>query len=142
MRNRVIIVQSMFYQKIADVMTDAAVDAIKKVGCDYECLDVPGVFEIPAAVSMAIASKKYDAFVALGCVIRGETSHYDYVCSESARGLSELAVSTNSPIGYGIITAENVEQAIVRADKKQKNVGGRAAYAAIRMLEVKEQMSF
>ena len=137
---KLLIVQARFYEEIADNLTQAATDIIVKNGFEYEVIDVPGVFELPAAISMAIASQKYSAYIALGCVIRGETTHYDYVCGESARGLNEIAIKHNAAIGYGVITAENREQANVRADKNKKNVGGKAANAAIEMLKLKEKM--
>jgi 6,7-dimethyl-8-ribityllumazine synthase len=137
---KILIIEARFYEEIADSLTDAAKEVLTKEGLDFECIAVPGVFEIPSAVNMAIQSGKYNAYIALGCVIRGQTTHYDYVCVESARGLNDLAVKYNAAIGYGIITAENREQAYVRADKKQKNVGGRAANAAIAMLKLKKTM--
>ena len=135
-----LIVQARFYEEIADNLTQAATDIIKNQGIEYEIINVPGVFELPTAVSMAIASEQYSAYIALGCVIRGETTHYDYVCGESARGLNELAIKHNVSIGYGVITAENRQQANIRADKNKKNVGGKAANAAIEMLKLKEKM--
>lgn len=137
---KILIIQARFYEEIADSLTDAAKEVLEKEDVAYESIDVPGVFEIPSAVNMAIQTGKYDAYIALGCVIRGQTTHYDYVCEESARGLNDLALKYNAAIGYGIITAENREQAYVRADKKQKNVGGRAANAAIDMLKLKNAM--
>lgn len=137
---KILIVQARFYEEIADNMTKAAIDTVMEAGFEFEVINLPGVFELPAAISMAIASEKYDAYIALGCVIRGETTHYDYVCNESARGLNDLAIKHNVAIGYGVITAENRQQANVRADKAQKNVGGKAANAAIAMLKLKENM--
>jgi 6,7-dimethyl-8-ribityllumazine synthase len=138
---KILIVNARFYEEIADSLTVAAIEQIKSHNFDYEIIEVPGVFELPAAVSMAISSAKYDAYVALGCVIRGETTHYDYVCSESARGLNDLAIKHNAAIGYGVITTENRAQAEIRADKSQKNVGGKAANAAITMLQLNERMN-
>lgn len=137
---KILVSRADFYTEIAENLTNAAVDVIKQAGYDFEIIKVPGVFELPASVAFAIASKKYAGYVALGCVIRGETTHYDYVCGESARGLGELSIQTNAAIGYGIITAENKAQANVRADKNQKNVGGRAAKACIDMIKIKEKM--
>lgn len=137
---KVLIVQAKFYEEIADQMTKAAIEKVMDAGLECEVIDVPGVFELPAAISMAIASEQFDAYIALGCVIRGETTHYDYVCNESARGLNDLALKHNVAIGYGVITAENRQQANVRADKNQKNVAGKAANAAIVMLQLKENM--
>ena len=113
---------------------------LEKAGAIHETIAVPGCFEIPAALSMAISSKKYDGFVTLGCVIRGQTTHYDYVCTESARGINQLAMEHNIAVGFGIITAENDEQTLVRADINQKNVGGRAAIACLAMIDIKAKM--
>jgi len=135
----ILIVEARFYPEISNLLLEGAIDALKAVGATYETINVPGAFEIPAVVSIAQKSGKYDGFVALGCVIRGETTHYDYVCQESARGLNDLAIQHNLAIGYGILTTENDKQAIVRADKKQKNKGADAVQACLRMVEIKRQ---
>lgn len=134
---KVLIIQAVFYDHISKMLLDGAIAELKKHGVEYDVVDVPGAFEIPTVISMA--EKKYDGFVALGCVIRGETTHYDYVCGESARGLNELAMNRKLAIGYGIITVENEAQAIARADSKQKDKGGFAAMACVTMMELKEK---
>src|SRR5690349_2793017 len=128
---KILIIEARFYEHLADMLAEGALAEIKAAGLDYDRIPVPGAFEIPAAISMAIAGGKYDGYVALGCVIRGETSHYDYVCGEAARGINKLAMKYNAPIGFGIITAENEAQSLVRADKAKKNMGGKAAKACI-----------
>jgi 6,7-dimethyl-8-ribityllumazine synthase len=138
---KLLIIEARFYNHLADMLVQGALAEIEAAGYEYERLSVPGAFEIPAAISMAIASGKYSGYVALGCVIRGETTHYDYVCEQSAWGINKLAMKYNAAIGYGIITAENEAQSLVRADKTKKNVGGRAASACIAMLKIKEQMN-
>ena len=100
-------------------------------------MTVPGALEIPAAIRLALAGGGYDAFVALGCVIRGETSHYDIVAGESARGLMELALRHEALIGNGILTTDSGAQARVRADPDGKDKGGAAARAALALLQVK-----
>jgi 6,7-dimethyl-8-ribityllumazine synthase len=95
---------------------------------------VPGAFEIPGAIAHAARAALYDGFVALGCVVRGETSHYDYVCGESARGLMDLSIREGICIGYGILTVENIEQAQVRADITRGDKGGEATRAALAMI--------
>ena len=100
---------------------------------------MPGAFEVPGVIAMAADSARYDGYIALGCVIRGETSHYDYVCGESARGLMTLAVDRRLAIGYGILTVENGDQAWVRADRQQKNKGKDAAEACLAMLRLRKQ---
>lgn len=141
---RILIVESRFYNKISDMLLEGAINEIKKNNCDYEVITVPGAFEVPAVISFASKTNKngatkYDGYVALGCVIRGETTHYDYVCSESARGLNDLAIKDGLAIGYGIITVENEAQAIARADIKQKDKGGFAAMACLKMIEIKKK---
>jgi 6,7-dimethyl-8-ribityllumazine synthase len=136
---KILIIEARFYENLAYSLADGAISVLEKSAYEFERISVPGAFEIPAAISMAIASGKYAGFIALGCVIRGETTHYDYVCGESARGINELALKHNAAIGFGIITAENGIQAEVRADKTKKNVGGRAAEACLAMLLLKEK---
>lgn len=138
---KILIIEAPFYKHISQMLLEGATAELKKHNHEYEIIEVLGAFEIPAAISMAENSKKYDGYVALGCVIRGETTHYDYVCIESARGLNELGFRQNLAIGYGIITCENEAQAIARADIKQKNKGGFASAACIRMIEIKKQFS-
>ena len=129
------ILEARFYNEIADQLAEAAIQVLENENLPYERIAVPGCFELPAALSMATESEKYAGFICLGCVIRGETSHYDYVCGESARGINEIAMLGHA-VGYGIITAENRDQANMRADAKQKNVGGRAAEACVTMMKL------
>ncbi len=135
----ILIVAATFYKDIAAELIKGAANVLKEAKIHYDIIEVPGAFEIPATISMASQSGKYDGYVALGCVIRGETTHYDYVCAESARGLNELAVKCLLPIGYGIITVENFEQAWVRARVNKKNKGGGAAIACIEMMKLKKK---
>ena len=136
-----LVVRAPFYQDIIAELTRGAVQALDAAGATYEIIDVPGAFEIPAAIAMAEASatKSYDGYVALGCVIRGETSHYDYVCGESARGLQELAFRDRLAIGFGVLTCENGEQAWARAYVDRKNKGAEVAHAALRMIALKQE---
>ncbi len=142
-KSKIIIVQATFYQDISKMLLEGAIAKIKENGYDYETVTVPGAFEIPTTIAIIAKSKKYQneivGYVALGCVIRGETTHYDYVCLESARGINKLAIKYQLPIGYGIITVENKEQAIARADINQKNKGGFASQACIEMIKIKEK---
>jgi 6,7-dimethyl-8-ribityllumazine synthase len=134
------IVVARFYEDIADELSRGAAASLDASGATYDFVPVPGAFEIPAAVRIAIASGRYQGYVALGCVIRGETTHYDYVCAESARGLNHLAMEHMAAIGYGILTVENREQAFVRAATTQGNKGRDAAEAALHMLALKKEM--
>jgi 6,7-dimethyl-8-ribityllumazine synthase len=134
-----LIVEARFYDEIAREMLDGARASLGDATCDV--LTVPGALEIPAAIAMAIkGSVKYDGYVALGCVIRGETTHYDTVANESARGLMDIAVAFGVPIGNGILTVENEAQAWARARVREQNKGGAATSAALRMIAVKAQL--
>jgi 6,7-dimethyl-8-ribityllumazine synthase len=137
----VLIVEARFYAHINDLLVEGAEEVLAKAGVTFEKVVVPGALEIPAAVSLAsqrTTGRPFDAFVALGCVIRGATSHYETVCFESARGLSDLALAGNLAVGNGILTVENEEQALERADKARMNKGGGAAEAALVMLHLKQ----
>ena len=136
---KILIVEAAFYDDIAEELAKGAVREIEKSGATYDRISVPGVFEIPAAIRFAADSGIYDGYVALGCVVRGETSHYDYVCTESARGLQELAIRDRLCIGYGILTTENKDQAWVRARIDQKDKGKDAAAAALCMIKLKNK---
>ena len=136
---RILIVEARFYEDIADALVDGAMGVLESAGADVERLAVPGAFEIPAAIRLALDSGRYDGFVALGCVIRGDTTHYDYVCGESARGLNQLAIDRKACIGYGILTVENREQAWARARADRANKGADVANACLRMIEIKRQ---
>jgi 6,7-dimethyl-8-ribityllumazine synthase len=129
---RILIVESRYYATIADALISGAEREISRSGAMAERVEVPGAFEIPGAI--ALAAGHYDGFVALGCVIRGETSHYDYVCGESARGLMDLAVHKKLAIGYGIVTVDTMAQAEARAFTDRGDKGGDAAHACLAMV--------
>ncbi|MBO0334424.1 6,7-dimethyl-8-ribityllumazine synthase [Sneathiella sp. CAU 1612] len=141
-----LIVEADFYRDISDALLDGAKEVLDAAGASYEIVQVPGCLEIPAAIRFAIKSmefmggrRRFDAYVALGCVIRGETSHYDTVSEESARALMDISTEYCIAVGNGIITCENDEQAWARARKTEKNKGGGAADAALKMLKLKEK---
>jgi 6,7-dimethyl-8-ribityllumazine synthase len=138
---RILIVESRYYADIADALIEGAEAEINRNGASSERVVVPGAFEIPGAIALAAAKKGkgYDGFVALGCVIRGETTHYDYVCGESARGLMDLAIYKNLAIGYGIVTVDNVEQARARAFTNRGDKGGDAAHACLAMVALRRR---
>jgi 6,7-dimethyl-8-ribityllumazine synthase len=135
----VLIVEARFYEDIAEELVKGAVAVLEKAGATYERIAVPGAFEIPAAISFADIGGEFDGYLALGCVIRGETSHYDYVCEESARKLMDLSADRALAIGYGILTCENDEQAWERARVDRKNKGGDVAEACLRMIELSQR---
>jgi len=138
--SHILVIQAAFYPDIADKMAGAAKAVLDKAGCSYEYIEVPGCFEIPAAIAMALETGRYHGYIALGCVIRGETSHYDYVCAESARGLNSLACKHRIPLGYGIITANTYKQVIARCKPDSHNVAARAASACLSMIDLHQKM--
>ena len=139
---KVLVIEARFYEPISDMLLEGALDALGAAGAEVFQVTVPGALEIPHVISFAeAAGSGYDAYVALGCVIRGETTHYDYVCGESARAIMDLAVNQQLSIGNGIITVENEEQALARADKTRKNKGGFAARAALTMVGIRAELA-
>lgn len=141
---RILIVEARFYEDIADALFEGAKAVIEASDFDYDRIDVPGALELPAAIRFAMNRKgdrAYDGYVALGCVIRGETSHYDVVVNESARGLQQLAIDYQLAIGNGVITVENEEQAWERARKDRQDKGGGAALACVAMIGLKQLFS-
>ena len=137
----ILIVEAPYYTDISKGLAEGAEEYLTGEGATFERVSVPGALEIPAAIKFAAESGTFDGFVALGCVIRGETTHYDYVCSESAHGLQVLAMTLGLCIGNGILTTENREQAWVRADKAQKNKGRDAAEAALSLVRLKNRFA-
>jgi len=143
---RILIIEARFYSDISDALLEGAVDALKAFGADYDVVTVPGAFELPAAIALAEeggrrpAGVRYDGYVALGCVIRGETTHYDYVCGESARGLMTLSIEKGLPIGYGVLTVEDQAQAWARARISEGDKGGFAARACLDMIALRRRL--
>jgi len=135
-----LIVEARFYTHLNDLLLEGARGALEAAGHSHETVTVPGALEVPAAVAMAAETGRYDGFVALGVIIRGETYHFEVVSNESARGLMALTLD-GLPIGNGILTVENEAQALARARSSEKNKGGEAAQAAIAMLTLKEQFA-
>ncbi len=138
--SHICLIVARFYEDIADALLQGAKAHLEAAQATYDIVGVPGAFEIPAAIRMAIESRGYTGYIALGCVIRGETTHYDYVCSESARGINDLAMRYMAPIGYGILTVENHAQACARAAVTEGNKGRDAADACLAMIALKQRM--
>lgn len=132
---RVLVVTSRYYAHIAAELEAGLGEALSAAGAKYEFLEVPGAFELPGAIALAAEDPSYDGFVALGCVIRGETSHYDHICNEVARGLMQLSLQ-GVPVAFGVLTCETEDQALARADRRRKNKGREAAAAVLRMIEL------
>jgi len=142
---RILIVEARFYDDIADALLAGASKVLKEAQAEFDCITVPGSLEIPAAIAIAVDAattrrRPYDGVVALGCVIRGDTIHFDIVAHQSARGLMDLAVARQLPIGNGIITVDNEAQAWVRARPEEQDKGGDAARAALAMVGLKRQV--
>jgi len=142
----ILVIEARFYEDIADELAAGALEALEAGGATWERVAVPGAFEIPAMINYALTQQEledrhiYDGYVTLGCVIRGETSHYDYVCGESARGLMTLSTEFGLAVGYGILTVENAEQAWDRAKRDRKNKGGAVAEACLAMIAHKNRL--
>ena len=135
-----LIVEARFYDHLNDMLVAGAKAALKAAGHEFEVVTVPGALEIPGTIALASESDLYDGYVAIGVVIRGETYHFEIVAGESARGIMALTMD-GLAIGNGILTVENEEQALVRADPAQKDKGGEAAKAAIAMLELRTKFA-
>ena len=135
MNEKFLIVESRYYIDIADLLLQGACNVLDDFSYEFDQIEVNGALEIPIAISMAINQNKYCGFIALGCVIKGETSHFDIVCRESARGLMELGLNNAIPITNGILTVKNHKQALIRASFDKKNYGGHAASSAISLYE-------
>ncbi|MGL5361424.1 MAG: 6,7-dimethyl-8-ribityllumazine synthase [Bosea sp. (in: a-proteobacteria)] len=142
---RVLIVEARFYDELQDELLAGAREVLDKVRCRIDVLTVPGALEIPSTIVMALraadeAVDPYEAVIALGCVIRGETGHYDIVAGESSRALMDISVAYALPLGNGILTVENEAQAWARAKRSEMNKGGGAAEAALAVLAIKRKL--
>lgn len=133
------IVAARFNEFITSKLVGGALDGLKRHDVCEDCIDiawVPGAFEIPLIASKMAKSKKYDAVICLGCVIRGSTSHYDYICNEVSKGIASVSLNSDIPVMFGILTTENIEQAIERAGTKAGNKGYDCALGAIEMINL------
>ena len=137
---KVLIAEARFYAHLNDMLLEGARKAIEAAGHTHETLTVPGALELPGAIAIAADGGEFDAYVALGVVIRGETFHFEIVAQESARGVMALTMD-GLPVGNGILTVDNEQQAIVRADPAQGDKGGDAARAALALLAVQERFA-
>jgi 6,7-dimethyl-8-ribityllumazine synthase len=136
---RVLIVEARFYAHISDALFEGAVQVLEEAGAKFERIAVPGALEIPGAIKLAAGH--YDGFIALGCVIRGETYHFEIVANESARGLMDLTVREGLAIGNGILTVEDEEQALVRARAENGGKGGDAVRACLALMTLKSSFA-
>jgi 6,7-dimethyl-8-ribityllumazine synthase len=141
-RAHVLIIEARFYDKISDMMVEGAIAALADRGATFTRLSVPGALEIPQVLGAAAAARvagrtSFDGAIALGCVIRGETAHYDIVCNNANHWLMDIAMRQDVPVGNGILTVESEAQAIARAEGGSKGKGGDAARACLRLIELK-----
>jgi len=140
-KTNILVVEARFYSHIANALLDGATAALDAAGASFERISVPGALEIPPAIALAARSDKgYDGFVALGCVIRGETYHFEIVSNESARGLMDLGIRQGLCIGNGVLTVENEEQALVRASATGSDKGGDAARACLALVNYRDKL--
>lgn len=138
---KILVIEARFYDGISDALLEGALAVLQANKAEVTKVTVPGALEVPHVISFAEAAKAgYDGYVALGCVIRGETTHYDYVCEESARAIMDLAVNQQLAIGNGIITVENEDQAWARAKMDKKDKGGFAASAVLKMIKIRDEL--
>lgn len=137
---RVLIVEGRFYSELSDALLKGATDALEAFGAQVELVTVPGALEIPPAIAMSEKWGDFDGYVALGCVIRGETHHFEIVADKSARGLMDLAVRKKLAVGNGILTVEDEAQAWVRADPAQGDKGGAAAKACLDLIALRRRL--
>ncbi len=139
---KILVIEARYYESISEDLLQGALAKLQAADAEIVKVNVPGALEIPHVISYAEKAKAgYDGYVALGCVIRGETTHYDYVCGESARALMDLAVNHQLAIGNGIITVEDEAQAIARSKPDQKDKGGFAAAACVRMIQLRAELN-
>lgn len=145
-RVHILIVEARYYEDIADELLSGVVGALDEAGASHDCITVPGALELPTALAIALdaaAERKepYDGAVALGCVIRGDTLHFEIVSEQSARGLMDVSIARKLPIGNGILTVDTEGQAWTRARTSEGNKGGEAARAALTLIDIKRSLS-
>ncbi len=139
MNKKILIINANYYKKICQYLLDGALDYLKKNSdYEYDIIEIPGAFEIPGVLNLAIQSGKYDGFILLGCVIKGETEHYNFICQAIMDSVLSLINQYKISCGMGILTVNNEVQAMDRADKKKKNNGGHAAMTCLKMIEIKK----
>lgn len=137
---RILLIEAPYYTDIAAAQREGAMAALDAAGVETARVMVPGALEIPAAIRFAL-SGQWDGYVVLGCVIRGETSHYDLVCNECARGVQNLAIEHGLAVGFGVLTVEDEEQAWVRAKRSEMDKGGEAARACLAMIALRRELA-
>ena len=134
---KVLISTANFYKDISEKLLEASILELEKNNMQYEKIVVPGTFELGSSINIALENFEYSGVIALGCIIKGETSHYDIIARECARALQDIAIYYSVPLGFGVLTVDNMEQALARTEKYGRN----AVIACIKMIEVKEQLT-
>jgi 6,7-dimethyl-8-ribityllumazine synthase len=144
---RVLIIEARFYTHIADNLLRGVTTVLEAEKVDIDIIVVPGIYEIPAALELALESQRqgritarYDGYVTLGCAIRGESDHYDHICGQTMRAIGDLSIANHLALGNGVLTVHNEAQALVRSDPARKDIGGMAARACLRMMEIKRDL--
>lgn len=137
----ILIVEARYYQQVSEQLVAGAIAELEARGATFERIEVPGALEIPQAMNIALTYAEFDGAVALGCVIRGETSHYDIVAGESARAINDISLAREIPVGNGILTTDTREQALARARADGRNKGGAAAAACLDVAEIKRDFA-
>ncbi len=132
MNNKILIVSANYYKEISNNLELGATNTLRENGYDYELINAPGCFEIPYLIKKNIDN--YKGFISLGCIIKGDTYHFEVIANETARKIMDLSIEHDVPIGFGILTCYDLEQAIIRSDVNQKNKGQEAAFACIKLL--------
>ena len=138
--SRYAIVCGTFYRELADQLIGSARQVFENAGGEVDVFEVPGAFELPMAAAYAVDSERYEGVACLGAVIRGETSHYDYVCGEAARGIMDVQLSTGVPCTFGVLTVENMDQAVARAGGGKRDQGAHAAHAVLALAALRQQL--
>ncbi len=141
MADRYALVVARFYEELADRLVSGATGVFEEAGAEVEVHDVPGAFELPLAALYCASSGRYAGVACLGAVIRGETNHYDYVCGEAARGIARVGLDTGVPCAFGVLTVEDMEQAMARSGGGRRHTGEEAARAVLRMVELGRELA-
>jgi len=139
--DRYALVVARFYEELADRLVSGATGVFEEAGAEVEVHDVPGAFELPLAALYCASSGRYAGVACLGAVIRGETNHYDYVCGEAARGIARVGLDTGVPCAFGVLTVEDMEQAMARSGGGRRHTGEEAARAVLRMVELGRELA-
>ncbi|MBE9605194.1 6,7-dimethyl-8-ribityllumazine synthase [Acetobacteraceae bacterium H6797] len=134
---RILVIQAPYYADVVGGMLKGARETLAPLNAEVEVVDVAGAFELPAALRMALKSgRKHDGYLLLGCVVKGETDHYDFICDAVCQGVMNVSAETGVPLGFGLLTVENLEQALARSADDRHNKGGESAHALVRQIAI------